>query len=362
MSAARDSFLRCFALVTFALASLCAAPSCRHTHPVPEPGNSGGEVSRPELPDAEQISLAEVSGTVMLAGLTLDGSLTASATGGGGFTGGGGGAIGPGGSAPGVLIKIYNPGDDILRQTVTGANGSYKLTLDTAVVGKLSVQMQVVEDLDGDGQGGDTVTQVVPVNLAVGKAATVNFSFAYGASAPSAGGGLFPPDQLLLTVDIQQQDLNGDRRDFLAQGPNGELVIDKDGDQFLEPGDDAVYVDANHNGVPDNYEAIDTPVSGSPGQDYIEGLVSSVDLAALTFVLDTPDGGSLTIALSPFAGVFPLEDALGTYLGEVPFDASLVGRHVAAFGTKEEQRFVADLVVLFPLTDPAGGGGLPPGR
>jgi hypothetical protein len=347
------------ALHTCAWACLLAAPACRQTHPLPEePGNIPG-AQRPELPPAEQANSAEVAGTVLLTGLSIAGDLGVSAVGGFPDVGGGTGT-----TAPGVKVKILDPGHDILSQTVTGPDGTYKLSVNAAVVGTLQVEMLVTEDVNRDGAGGDTVMQVVPLNVKVGQAATVDFGFAYGAPASNAGGDLFPPDQSILTVDIFQEDLNGSRSDFLAQGPGGQLVIDKDGDHFLEPGDDAIYADANQNGMPETYEELQAPDSGSPGTDYVQGLVLAVNTKALTFTLETPDGERLTVALGPFAGVFPQEGPLGGYLGKVPFDASLVGRQVGGFGTREVERFVADMVLLFPLGDPCdptgGGGGRPP--
>lgn len=340
-----------------ALLMVATAASCRHTHPFPEPGEPALEPPRPDLPDA-QGSSAEISGSVYLVGLTISDGHAASAEDPGGFPGDPGGGSGPGIGVPGIRVKILDPGDDILSETVTVADGSYALSLDTSVLGKLAVELEVAEDVDGDGSGGDLITQALPINVEAGKLATVDVTFALGLSSET-GGGLFPDGEPVLFVEVFQADLNGARTDLLAQGPNGELVIDKDGDQFLEPGDDAVYTDLDRNGVPDSYEEALDPSDAPATQSPYEGVVVAVNVSALTLELQLIDGSLRHFEVSPFAAIYPLlggED----YLDEVPFDQSLVGQQVFVFAVEGVDGPIADMIGVLGPADPFGGSA-PPG-
>jgi len=317
---------------------------CRGHGNRPDEGTAG-EFPEPPLDGNANPDEAALSGSISLSGLTLDGEGGHIASDAGGFTGSpGAGGIPPIGQ-PGIMARIVDPGDDILNSTFTDASGFYALSLGTTALVKLQVELRVVEDIDGDGTGGDTILQSVPVSLVQGKAAVVNLQFSLG-SPLQADGSVFPEGGSggLIITEMYQEDGNGTKNDFFGTLPGlGEMVFDRDGDHFLQRGPDPTYVDGDKNGWPDPSEMAYSDPAALPTE--LDGTISAVSIPELTMSLLLSDGSTKTIIIDPFTTIQQLS-ADGTYLGELTFDASLVGRsaHVSCLDTPAG--VVAGMVVV----------------
>jgi hypothetical protein len=99
----------------------------------------------------------------------------------------------------------------------------------------------------------------------------------------------------------------------------------------------------DNNGWPDPSEEAYSDPAALPLE--LDGTISDVSIASLTMTLMLGDGSKKPIIIDPFTTIQQLS-ANGTYLGELTFDASLVGRqaHISCLDTP--QGVVASFVVV----------------
>jgi len=309
---------------------------------------------------ASSTRVATLSGTVTITGFTvLDNA---------------GKPVAPASAVTKVMARLLDPEDDILRTTYPGTTGSYRLDyVQSLSQGKLRLTVRVQEDVNGDGTGGDTINQIFPVSLVLGRVCKLNITLAPASKTfigllPSGGG-------IVLSTRIDQLDANGANTaqcgTFLAMG---RVVIDQDKDGTLELGDDFSAPDADRDGWPDDSEAAYsgrgaiTPVLGMPFET-LSGQVRAVDLAAYTLtVRDSTSGADrlvlydpLLCSIEPYVPVTP-EPGLGSepggsepgvepmpgydYFPPVPLDSSLVGRMVIINGFTTAAGFQAMQIVV----------------
>lgn len=196
-------------------------------------------------------------------------------------------AVNPGEGGPKLLARLIDPEDDILSVANPGIDGRYELyTTQSVTEAKLQLEFRVLEDVDGDGQGNDLIVQTVPVLLVPGFISIVNMTI-----SPGTIHNLAPEFQTLdglggfsVVVGVERTDGNGEYNETFALFPDGLLYIDDDNNEFIEPGQDSFWEDANRNGWPDSEEEGYDGFSISDWV-YLEGTVLSVDTAGQTLFL-----------------------------------------------------------------------------
>jgi len=232
-----------------------------------------------------------------------------------------------------VLVRLVDPEDDILSEVNPDLGGRFSLDyLGELSYLKLEVEFMVAEDLDGDGTGNDTLRQAVPIGLQLGRVAQVNLEFKLngadlGTAAPIelvADTELLPEEGEMLLVELSSLDANGAHEEFYGVVYSSQQAIyDLDQDDYLEAGDDYVGVDDNANGWIDelelNYdEATAAMVTG------FNGVITSVDVAEQTFMLQLADTQVLLMTVDAFTSI-ELSDN-GQFYGQLTLDSSLIGR------------------------------------
>ncbi len=269
---------------------------------------------------------------------------------------------GPGGSGSGkqIMAKIINPGDDILSQIIATPGVRFKLSVGGGKVSRtsalstaLQIEFKVVEDLNGDKVGGDTIIQTVPVSIIAGKVAKVDLTIRRaGMTDVGSGSAPDPGDGELVYTSAEREDALGIKDDFFGTNyATGEVLYDVDGNEFLSPGTDQVLTDENMNGWPDLTEApyFDPEVNQpSAPPAFASGMVIAVDLAGYSFDMQTDDGRTVHVQVEPSALIAPIGPD-GELLGQVVLDPSMVGRHVQVDGIPlDAQSMIALRVILDP--------------
>ncbi|MCB1220228.1 MAG: hypothetical protein H7A35_09330 [Planctomycetales bacterium] len=204
----------------------------------------------------------------------------------------------------GILVRVIDPGDDILVAGNPDGKGDFELLINGDVLlSRLEVEFRVTEDIDGDGTPGDTVRQTVPLFLEQGRVHTVKMEISK-ASALKLDPALEPEQGEVLIAAIDKLDRGGHLATELAQIPSsGSLVSDFDRDGFIEPGDDVSFDDANFDGTADPLE---TPVNageGSAALQTILGTVVSVSEERGRISIRDNSGNIVNISVSYFTPV-----------------------------------------------------------
>jgi hypothetical protein len=297
----------------------------------------GGGFPSPPLNPSEDPEQAEIAGEIDFEGFTL-------------FTDGGepgpkeGEAVTAG---SGVMAKILDPGDDILSEKALPVRGTYRIgfrpSLKTGTIrAKIQFEMRVVEDLDGDGSGGDTLLQVVPVTLQYGRAARLNITVR-PASPTDVNEVLAPATGAVLFTSLEQTDAAGEKENVYATlVASDQQIFDRDGDNVLEPGEDSIFSDGDANGWPDSSEdAYGDPASAVAE---ISGIVTEVDPVAQRIAVSS-EGTIYSFDVDPFAVIQQLA-ADGTLLGQLTLERSLTGREVRVQATDLNGRLTAQRILV----------------
>ncbi len=255
---------------------------------------------------------------------------------------------GPG--APKATARLLDPGDDILSEQMPGVDGRFLLaTTEPVTTGIVEIEFRVEEDVDGDGEGEDTISQRIPVALKPGRTATLSLELNKGeadgidselAVAPQNGTGEF------MLTRYEALDANGSHESFYGTFfATGSVVYDVDRDEFLEIGDDVSGSDSNTNGWADDAEALFAADPAPMG--FLEGVISGVNTASQQFTVRLPDGSTTTVSLQPFAGLEVLDED-GQFVGPTSLGPHLVGRQAYVEGsTGPGDTFLASWVVVF---------------
>ncbi|MBN2081743.1 hypothetical protein JW859_05975 [bacterium] len=250
-----------------------------------------------------------------------------------------GGGLGDGASAVSqvsdmrVLVRLVDPEEDILSEVNPDLGGRFSLdyTGELSFL-KLQVEFAVAEDLDGDGTGGDLLSQAVPIALQPGRVAQVNLEFkrngvSEGMNAPIelvADSELLPTEGEMLLVELASLDANGAHEEFYGVVYSTQQVIyDVDQDDFLEAGDDYVGTDGDANGWVDNLELSFDEATATAATGF-EGVITDVDVAEQTFALHQADGSILLMTVDTFTAI-ELSDN-GQFYGQLTLASSLIGR------------------------------------
>lgn len=321
--------------------------------PDPSPAIAANDA---RMPTAEDPQVAGVEGVLLVEGFTvLDPSETEPP---------GSGTSAVVGQVPDMrmLVRLVDPEDDILNETFPDVGGRFLLEYSGPVINaKLQVEFTVAEDLDGDGEGGDTLLHSVPVGLKPGRVAQVNLTLArrtavVGVGQPFPGVAdleLYPEAGELLIVFYVGQDGNGSHNEFYGVNyAEGQTVFDTDGDQFLETGDDIVGEDEDVNGWIDSYEE---SFGVDAESQFMFGVVTNVNKASQTLTLATVDAGALLVLVDPFTSIEPFSPD-NQFYGGLPLDASLIGSQVQILGKATPDGFLALWIVVLPDDPPAPGG------
>jgi hypothetical protein len=216
----------------------------------------------------------------------------------------GSGKPGPSIPATGIFVRVIDPGDDILVAGNPLTNGSYELFVPgNPLLARLEVELRVLEDLDGDGEGEDTLKQSIPLFLAEGRVHTVSLNLGRS-TALSLDPNLEPETGAVVIASIDKLDAGGHVASEIAQFQNsGNLISDFDRDGFIEPGDDVVFVDANNDGTAD---PLATPPEAGSGNAIIQtilGTVVSVSETRGQISVRTNDNTFVDVSVSYFTPV-----------------------------------------------------------
>lgn len=245
-----------------------------------------------------------------------------------------------------LMAQLIDEEDDILAFKSPAADGKYALSVYSPTLAlRLRVMGTVAEDLDGDGQGNDKFKQDVPVQLVSGKTVKVDLRLKL-ARQTDMQPVLWPANGLVLLCDLARSDGNGSFSSFYGTYfAGGFVVITADGDRLLEDGDDLRQPDADRNGWPDPSEA----VYGNPAlaETSLSGIVTSVDLAAQTLIVRSPDQVNTVVFVSPFCAIEAFSDS-GDFYGSIPLTTELLGKAVTVKGQLGPGGIMAQWIVYRP--------------
>ena len=204
----------------------------------------------------------------------------------------------------GIFVRVIDPGDDILVAGNPGADGSFELLVPgDAVLARLEVELRVLEDLDGDGNGEDTLRQTVPLYLSSGRVHTVTMQLGRS-TALTLDPNLKPETGEAVIVSIDKLDAGGHIATELAQIPStGNLIADYDRDSFIEPGDDVAFEDANSDGTGDPLATPPQAGNGAAAIQTILGTVVSVSETRGRMSIRTNDNTIIEVSVSYFTPV-----------------------------------------------------------
>lgn len=216
----------------------------------------------------------------------------------------GSGKPGPNIPATGIFVRVIDPGDDILVAGNPFTDGSFELLVPgNPVLASLEVELRVLEDLDGDGSGDDSLKQSIPLYLAAGRVHTVSLKLSRS-TALNLDPNLKPESGEVVIASIDKLDAGGHVASELAQFQNsGNLISDFDRDGFIEPGDDVVFEDANNDGTADPLATPPEAGSGSAAIQTILGTVVSVTETRGQISVRTNDNTIVNVSVSYFTPV-----------------------------------------------------------
>ena len=207
-------------------------------------------------------------------------------------------------SSTGILVRVIDPGDDILVAGNPDAKGNFELLFDGDVkLSRLEVEFRVQEDLDGDGTEGDLLRQTVPLFLEQGRVHNVKMEISR-ATALSLDPALKPEQGEVVIASIDKLDAGGHIATELAQIPSiGSLISDFDRDGFIEPGDDVTFEDANFDGTADPLEVPASAGNGGAAISTVVGSVVSVSEERGRISVRDNDGRIIDVSVSYFTPV-----------------------------------------------------------
>lgn len=287
------------------------------------------------LNPAAGAQLSEVDGKLTITGFTLLDSA--------------GVAVPDGPSAPKASARLLDPGDDILSETIPGADGTFQLSTSEQVsAAVVEIEFRVEDDVNGDGEPKDTIIQHVPVALEPGRVVTLELDLSKGqpsgldsnlAAAPQGSTGEY------LVTNFTSLDANGTHEDYYGTFfAAGSVVYDTDHDQFLELGDDVSSSDSNNDGWADSAETLFDSAPAAPAT--LEGVITSVNTAEQRFTVRQTDGTVVTVNFLTFAALEVLGED-GQFVGPTSLDPHLVGMQAYIEGTQESGApFAANWVVV----------------
>jgi hypothetical protein len=277
------------------------------------------------LPATVNAAVAEIRGSVKLNGMTLLSDT---------------GVPVPGSTAYGtILVRLVDPGDDILSVVETNPDASGDFSFEVAGPprrGVLELRFRVQADLDGDGTSGDTVRQRFVLGMAAGKASVADFVLTQQTGlqpgAPAQG---TPPQ--VIAAQITALDVDGKHVEFRASDfTAGQLVVDVDGDAKFDPLRDLTLADADNNSLPD---ASATLYARTSGYERLFGLVTRVDEFKREIDILVKDSAetshSVTIVVDALAAVelyLPKEHDPAAQFAQLNLGQFMVGRSVYADG------------------------------
>jgi hypothetical protein len=333
--------------ITLGLAAVCSAglalcAGCSGHNSVP------GLENQPQAPDMTAVdrqnelrldpapggapNALAIAGTITLSGLTI--------------------VDGQGHNVPanrintGLMAQLIDEEDDILAFKAPALNGTYAISIFSPTLSvRLRVTCNVAEDLNGDGIGGDTLKQDVPVLLVQGKTVRVDLRLKRAAQADMQPV-LWPATGAVVLCDLSRTDGNGSFKSYYGTFfAGGFVIITKDGDRLLEDGDDLRQPDMDHNGWPDPSQA----VYGNPALSSatLSGVVISVDTVNQTLIVRSQDNVKTTVFLSPFCSIEPFSTT-GEFFGAVPLSPDLTGKAVTVQGQLGPGGMIADWILYTP--------------
>lgn len=280
-----------------------------------------------------------------------------------GFTvlGGDGQPVGIDQAIPELQARLLDPEEDILwAQARPGVDGLYTMRYTVhapsqvvgngpeepgPIPGRFEVSVTVAEDLNGDGEGGDVLHQVVPLRLKPGVDVRVDLLLSRGDDR-RVDPNLLPEQGEWVLADLIAVDGNGAKDDLYGVFFfDGATVYDLDGDEFLEFGEDFYGPDLDNNGQIDDYELPSAPADGMFPL-FVEGTITAVNPSKLTLHLRTFESLEYTIQLDPQTPI-ELWDIHGLPIGSLPLTPQLVGMLAYAEGPAEGMVLNAWQVVVF---------------
>jgi hypothetical protein len=240
-----------------------------------------------------------------------------------------------------ILVRLVDPGDDILSIVETNPNSTGQFSFEVANPdrrGVLEVRFRVQADLDGNGTPGDTVVQRVVLGLAAGKVSTADLVLTQQAGlqpATPAQPGVTPP--LILTAQVTAVDTEGKHVESRASNySTGQLVVDVDGDAKFDSVRDLTLADADNDSLPDAAESL---YASTAAYQRVFGLVTRVDefnREIDILVKDSPElSHSVTVTLDPLAALelyLPKEHDPSAMFAQLNLGQFMVGRSVYADG------------------------------
>ncbi len=245
-----------------------------------------------------------------------------------------------------LMAQLIDEEDDILGFIVPATDGRYTLSVYSPTLAlRLRVRATVAEDLNGDGVGGDVLLQVIPVQLVSGKTVRVDLRLKRAAQSDMQPV-LWPTKGAVMLCDLTRTDGNGSFKSYYGTFfSGGFVIITSDSDRLLEDGDDLRQPDTDRNGWPDPSEA----VYGDPAlaESSLSGTVTSVDVAAQTLILRSPDKVNTIVFVSPFCAIEAYSTASGFYSG-VPLSTALIGKAVTVKGQLGPGGMMALWIVYTP--------------
>jgi hypothetical protein len=307
--------------------------ACNGGGSAPSPANQAGTIQFKAAVDAARLArlepavlttAAEVSGKLSLTGIQVVDE-AGQPVAGSGF-----------GS---IFIRIVDPGDDILSlvEGQPDAQGNFNLQIpDPPLRSLLEVRFKVEADLDGDGIGGDTLRQRVPLTLTAGRRASTQISLrqqlGYQPGVAVPVGETVP---VIIAALVETLDATG-RRSFgrASNYSAGEVLSDVDGNSSFDPMTDLRQEDGSGDGLSDTSLALYT----SPAPfDTIFGVVTRIDQfkrEAEVIVKSGDSGYIVNVLIDPMSVVelYLPKTPRGESFAELKPDQFLLGRNVYCDG------------------------------
>lgn len=245
----------------------------------------------------------------------------------------------PGSGYGNILVRLVDPEDDILSIGETVPDSAGRFTLELAGQprrGLLEISMSVAADLDGDGTGGDSLRQRVPLALATGKTATADIALRLQAGYQPGSAlpvGETPP--VVITAQVSTLDADGQRSFNRASNYSGnEVVASVDSHSGFDPQGELRFTDEDGDGLDDASQVF---YASTAPFDTVYGVVGQIDRfkrEAEVIVKSGDSGYIVRVKIDPQAAVelyLPRTPA-GDSFAQLTPDQFLLGRNVYCDG------------------------------